>query len=235
MDAYMKIVEKLKTEVFGYEDYFKSIVDFYSPYFSYVELENFLFRVYNYKIDVVAETIVPRVMINSVQRLVTLADDIEKIRPQKNALKSFFLVVCIESLYSLARDKRKKYEMVIDFFENYISKEDQIYILERIERSFADDMFIPGHEFNESISIEIFARIISEVRNIFTHQGDYWSFNFASFDPDTPVLQSIIVEEERSKGKAKRLYEIRFDYDSFREICIKGFISYINKYIECGK
>jgi hypothetical protein len=234
VEEYNKLISKLEDGGFGFCEYFVEVVEFYKDYFqSATELEKFLFNVYEYPNDPDSETITPRIMINSVQRLVTLADDMDKVRPQKPALKVFFLAVCIESLYVNAKfDKRfKKYEMIIDFFENYISQYDKDFIINRIRRSLADDKFVPGKTFDSKITMEIFSRIINEVRNTFVHQGDYWSFNLAQSNSDYALMQDIVIEEEKSKGKYERIYEIRLDYDNFKAICIRGFINFIINYI----
>lgn len=234
MEDDKKTIARLEAEVLGVKEYFEEIIEFYNEFFdSSKDLEDFLLKVYRFPKNLENGEVVPRIMMNSVQRLVTLADDMELIRPNKSALKSFFIVVCIESLYFNAKlNKMSKYEMVIDFFEKYITNEDQKYILKTFNRSIADDKFVPGEPFKDEVNIEVFSRVINEVRNVFVHQGDYWSFNFAPSNSDHVLMQDIIVEEEKSKGKAKRIYEIMLDYNIFRQICVKGFINFINSYID---
>lgn len=123
MDEYNRILSKLEAEISGFREYFEEIIDFYKVFFkSYQDLEEFLFKVYSFPEDPVTETVVPRIMMNTVQRLFSLSDDMESVRPQKSALKIFFIVVCIESLYFNANlnNGLKKYEIIIDFFEKFI-------------------------------------------------------------------------------------------------------------------
>lgn len=76
--------------------------------------------------------------------------------------------------------------------------------------------------------------MINEVRNIFAHQGDYWSFNLNQVDSESSMLQDLFLEEERSKGKSERIYEIRLSFVEFRRICVRGCINFIDSYLYKG-
>lgn len=61
-------------------------------------------------------------MINSIERLITIADDMEIIRKGKHNLKIFYFVVCIETLYVLAGVELNKGMMVKDFLITTLMK-----------------------------------------------------------------------------------------------------------------
>ena len=185
------------------------------------ELNSFVTILLNY-----SKSSVPRYMINYVERLVTLSDDIEKIRPGKDSLKIFFMVVCIESLYKLSdiklfpnRKRDPKNEVIIDFFQSYLSEADKQYILENFR-----------HE-TELITIESFALMIYQIRNNFTHEGIYWKFLFSpnhlSFE--TEIYTRIRKDDKR---EAKYKFDISLSYSDFREMCIKGYINFIKQYFK---
>jgi hypothetical protein len=194
-------------------------------------------------------------MILTVHNILEIVDDIEKIRPGYDGLKIFFYVVCIESLIELSLDGQKTSgaAMVIEFFENYILEKDKIYILEKVKRSLADELYDPSkkeseteHQYeertaqnkiytngfcSEEINIEIFARMITEVRNVFAHQGIYYGFSFP--DTEYPMINSINICEKYGKKnnvKVERIYDVGLSYSDFKKICIYGFINFINKY-----
>lgn len=163
---------------------------------------------------------VPRRMLNSVERLITLADDTEIIRPGKHSLKIFFFVVCIGSLYTLAEIDMNNTMMVIDFFDKYLSKSDRVLIENSFQRNLADEKFnayqkngeteeqyelrmstVIDRSFSTQVSIEIFARVINEFRNSFAHEGDYWGFHFA--DGDHGVMNKVVVAENHDESKQK--------------------------------
>lgn len=201
---------------------------------------------------------VPRRMLNSVERLITLADDTEKIRPGKHSLKIFFFVVCIESLYTLANINMNKTMMVIDFFDKYVSESDKVLIKDSFQRNLADEKFhvhqkkdeteeqyklrmstVVDHTFNTQVSVEVFARVINELRNSFAHEGDYWGFHFAEGDHE--VINTVVVAENHEESKQKnkgeiegfqRIYTVNMSYEQFKLICIRGFIQFVRSHFE---
>ncbi|KUO71439.1 MAG: hypothetical protein APF81_09050 [Desulfosporosinus sp. BRH_c37] len=249
--------EELKDELYcqfiqvkSNEELLPELLEFYQEFSEdYVELEAFIREALFYQ-----ESNIPRKMINIVEWLVKLADDIEIIRKGKDGLKIFFLVVCIEALYVLANpeDGQNKLTMVIDFFENHISEEDREHIQKNIKRSLADarfNVFRQDHEsheelerrtgekidwsFNTDVSIEIFAKMINEVRNMFAHEGNFWDFHFC--DGDIPLMNFLTLAETREQFKLRqrqeRIYTITLTYADFRRICVKGYMGFIRKYL----
>lgn len=168
----------------------------------------------------------PRRMINSVERLVTLSNDIEKIR-KRESLKIFFLVVCIETLYSLRcehlKTKMKKIDMVIDFFTNFIALDDQDKICKDVEISICG--------MNPQIvatDMEVFALIINEIRNIFAHEGNYWSFSFA-YD-DVPIINVVTSSICKGSEKSELSVSTSLYFEDFKRICVNGYINFIDTF-----
>lgn len=256
-DMQAELYEQFLWVVSG-EEILSELLAFYQEFLDdRSELERFLGQAVFYP-----NNNVPRRMVNTVERLVTLADDIEQVRKGKDGLKIFFLVVCIESLNVLANPQTatSKVGMVIDFFENHICPEDKEFVLQMVTRSLADQRFnvykedfesVEEYEirqtqkvdrsFTTSITIETFARIINEVRNIFAHQGSYWEFHFS--DGKIPIINGLHLAESREesnlvkKGKQQmeeRIYDINLTYPDFREICVKGFMNFIRNYMDLG-
>ncbi|NLI92503.1 MAG: hypothetical protein GX434_09955 [Peptococcaceae bacterium] len=249
--------EELQSELYGQfiqietnEQLLPELIQFYQEFTEdQTELESFLREALFYQ-----ATNIPRRMVNIVEWLVTLADDIEQIRKGKDGLKIFFLVVCIETLNVLANPEegKSKLEMIIDFFKNQIYQEDKVHILGNIKRSLADSRFNVFREeyetqeehksriaeeidwsFNTEISIETFARMINEVRNIFVHEGNFWEFHFS--DGDVPLMNILRLAENfqefKRKRREERIYDINLTYKEFRRICVRGYINFICKYI----
>ncbi|PKM75831.1 MAG: hypothetical protein CVU90_15650 [Firmicutes bacterium HGW-Firmicutes-15] len=232
---YREISIELNNRFPVYQEYFDLLVDFYKDYIIDInELKKFMESVFNYHKD--QNNNIPRLMINNTMRLATLANDMEKIRPGKDALKIANLITCIETLYYISGKKKdrngqklNKVGTIIDFFGTYISAEDEKYILQKVRRSLADDSFIPGEPFEQKINMGIFARIINETRNIYLHEGDYWSNSLSHMD--CPVLYIMNVEEVRRTGKQERVYEYELKYEELHQIFLRAFINFIEQYM----
>ena len=62
--------------------------------------------------------LIPRRMLNCVERLVSAAKDMEQIRRGKDIFKIVYLVTCVETLQKLkGRNDLDKKEMLFDFFD----------------------------------------------------------------------------------------------------------------------
>lgn len=79
--------------------------------------------------------LIPRRMLNCVERLVSAAKDMEQIRRGKDIFKIVYLVTCVETLQKLkGRNDLDKKEMLFDFFENYTSACNKQYICKHFSR-----------------------------------------------------------------------------------------------------
>lgn len=119
-----------------------------------------------------------KIMMHQVQRLVSLADDIDQIRPNREALRLFFLIVCAENIAKLHANfgrEGKSYFYVQNFFEKFVSSADR----KVLESSIVDSQF-------HMLNLEQVARLLYDVRCDVVHEGNYWSFQFAF--PDIPAI-----------------------------------------------
>lgn len=248
MEAYWRFITILNDE-----NLLPELLNFYTPFASDTEeiaaLIKRALRLINNNI--------PRRMLNSVHRLITLADAMEQVRPGKDSLKIFHFVVCIETLFHLRDgDVANKTQAVIDFFENYMDANDKLNILGNFRRSLGDERYRltrlhyesetehsqrtqNPHWLSTEISIETFARIINEIRNCFAHEGDYWNFNFAK--SDMSMMNALTIAETRSESSLKRrgitqglrrVYEVDLTYELFKGACIRTFLEFTRTYMK---
>ncbi len=213
-DAYTELGLLYASVINDEQHLYPKLLEFFSPYVSdKEEIAAFITQVLRLR-----QNLIPRRMLNSIERLVTLADDTEIIRPGKHPLKIFYFVVCIETLYSLSGSNLSKLGMVKDFFNSYILEQDKQLILNGFRRDLSDNRFNvhrqPEETFvqyearlngptvdrtlNTQVTMEIFARVINELRNCFAHEGDYWKFHFA--ESDHTVMNSLIVAEKEKSS-----------------------------------
>ena len=121
-----------------------------------------------------------KIMMHQTQRLVTLADDIAKVRPQKDALQVLFLMICAENIAKLfdnfeGEGQSRKY--VRRFFEEFVVGADR----QVIEGSIVKDTFPPL-----ALNLVEVADTLYSVRCDVVHEGQYWGFQF--HDGDTPMI-----------------------------------------------
>lgn len=161
----------------------------------------------------------PRKMVNTVKRMVSLADDTEGIRPGRDSVKIVFLVTALESLYHLAGSQKSKADMVRHFFQSGMPQPKRELILAKVTR--VKDSSGPPAE-GIPISMEEFADIILEVRNTFAHEGIYWGFSFGRRLNTLPV-----------RGES-RAYEVNLTFGEFRKALVAGMINHVSSYISRG-
>jgi len=205
---------------------------FYSPYFdTQTELENFLFDALDYE----KGSLEKRQMLYQVQRFVTLANDIDKLRPGRDCLRMLFVKICLESLCSLSGYTSKPlfYDVFIDCF----SQDGKAYILDNFKLSSFDDEFC-GHiyEASHELTLNDFFEIIRFTRNMVVHQGIYWEMQFFAYDDDSTWLASIETTEKilksyayQSKNSRSRTYhfETTMKYERFIFYFIEACVNYI--------
>ncbi|MUG85712.1 hypothetical protein GNP92_05015 [Paenibacillus timonensis] len=248
MDLYFHFITVLNDE-----DLLPKLMEFYAPFVSDKdELAAFISSALRLRSNPV-----PRRMLNSAHRLITLADQMDEVRPGKDSLKIFYYVVCIESLYFLRNgDAENKTLTIVDFFTNYIEEHDQQLIMDRFHRNLADEKYnvhqrpdetydeylerlntSVDRTFNTRVSMDVFARVINEIRNCFAHEGDYWNFHFASGSHS--VMNSLIVAENQVESGLKRkriieglkrIYSVDLTYEQFKAACIRGYLQFIRAY-----
>lgn len=162
----------------------------------------------------------PLRIMNTIERLMSLEEDVVRIRPREG-LTLFFLVVCIESIYVFSETDLKW--KVTDFFTNHVAPTDQEDLIRGIQRSLSDDSI---RERGRELSIETIARLISKVRNTFAHEGVYWTFHFADEDR-VPTLNIIKLKEASGEDEAEHSYEVTLTLEEFKSIVIRGCIRFL--------
>lgn len=192
-------------------DYLDKLRLFYEDYFeSDKEYNEFLNLVFHNElnqgetVEIEDSILIPRKMLNTTMRLVSVANDIEQIRQGKDVFKIVFLVSCIETLQKLKGVKISKSKMVKDFFTNFISSNDKKVLLSKCRLSLANDSLIES-QINQQISIEKFSNLINEIRNCAVHEGEYWDFTFKTQADDYWLMFSI----------GKLMYETKLEYREF--------------------
>ena len=146
-----------------------------------------------------------KIMMHQIQRLVSLADNIQKTSENRDALKLFFLIICAENVSKLQAnyiddDKSKFY--VQQFFVNFVSSADRSLL----ERSFVDSTF-------KMLSLHEAIGFLYKVRCSLVHEGNYWSFQFAY--PDMPVMCG------------EHLLTVKIKFEQLRDIVIRSGINAI--------
>lgn len=239
-------MESLFDKVGFIKEYRAEFTEFYKPYFnSEKELNDFFIQVF--KNDALDKT--PRRMLNQIQRFVSLTNDIEIIRPDRDALRIVFLRTCIESLCRLGNknDEEKERKDKKFFFSRYFTEEDKQYILDNfvfkgLEPYYYMDeksKLLFDNKANYSLTIDDFGMILFKVRGMVVHEGDYWSMQFFSRDNEYTWCVSMETDETLigdyipEKGKpVSYCFETTLNYECFINCFVKGCISYVQHYID---
>jgi len=143
-----------------------------------------------------------KIMMHQTQRLVSIADDLPKLRPKRESLQLLFLMICVEHISKLHDDftgegQSRKY--VKRFFNEFLSQSDK----DKLGTSFIDNAAMPMAALNFEKVIDL----LYDVRCDVVHEGKYWGFSFrdgstpmVNVDPDVNVhltlmdLRNIIVK-----------------------------------------
>ena len=142
----------------------QALLSFYSPYFSEMkETEDFVERIYGYDWN----NRIPRQMLYQVERFITLAEDIDKIRPGRDGLRVVFIKTCMEALAYLGNKEPK---MFYPEFEACFSKEGEKYILDNFQL-IGFEQEIHGMKYTETydLCIQDFLLIIKAIRDKVVH------------------------------------------------------------------
>lgn len=157
----------------------KKWVDFYEPFFSdEAEATRFVEKYEELHLDSPYHP--AKIMMHQTQRLVTLSDDLPKIRPGKESLQLLFMLICAEhvaKIYDHFEGEGKSRAYVRYFFENLLSKEEQDHLKIGIIKWDRKP-----NTLRETIDT------LYDVRCDVVHEGHYWGFSF--HDGNTPMLNS---------------------------------------------
>lgn len=182
---------------------------------------------------VVDAVFIPRRMLNTVERLVSAARDMDQIRRGKDVFKIVYLVTCVETLQQLGGKDSSKKNLLFSFFDDYTSEEDKSYISKRFKH---DDEEKTNREED---SFQQFVGLINEYRNCAAHEGDYWNYCFNNnVDRDVfPVtlIMKIDLDSYSRKNKKEHYFQTQLSYKDFETVFVRTCISYIKQYVaECS-
>ncbi len=178
------------------------------------------------------DVFIPRRMLNSVERLVMAARDMEQIRRGKDIFKIVYLVTCIETLQKLSGKDKSKKDLLFSFFEDYVSDEDKSFISKRFKHDDEDSQTIKNDSFKQ------FVGVINEYRNCAAHEGDYWNYCFNNnADRDTWPIQFILkidLTNFSPNNKKEHCFHTQLSYNDFETIFIRACITFIKKYVDAS-
>lgn len=217
------------------EKYLLETKEFYYPYFSNEDsLDLFINHIFQFDWN----DRKPRQMLFQVQRFVTLATEIDKIRPARDGLRMLFLKCCMESLAKLSDMKTTAF---YNSFATFFSEEGKKHILDNFSLSFIEHSE-NGMEIDENfdLSIDDILSIIKAMRDMVVHEGNYWELQFFAYDDDSSWLTYIETEEpllskntyaNESKQLVTYHFETTLKYENFKHYFVEACINFINNYI----
>lgn len=243
------------------DKYKQETVDFYRRYFN-SEDEMLSFFVLVFSSDANMDCI-PRMMMNRVKRLVSLAIDIVKIKVGADALQVVFFQTCIEALYKLRNKPDEKRDR---FFLDYCTPADQKYIIDNFELvaisadktddNASSSTDSPDQVIYVDMELTLFADLLSEIRTIALHEGDYWSIHTFNSEKDSWLITGVTSQKKSIKKKIKKIYttysdsitggifnildctdnthyaiKTTLDFQQFTFIFVKAGIKFITDYI----
>lgn len=228
--------EELFESVGFVKEYYSQMSDFYRGNFESEE-DMIAFFVNVFKNDENDKN--PRRMMNQVQHLVSIANDMDKIRPGRDPLRIFFIKTCLEALCALSGTKKTTF---YESFPAYMSAEGKAYILDNFSLTGFDDMYMSHtYEASHNLTIDDFFEIIKAVRDIVAHEGNYWEMQFFARDDDSTWLATLETDRKILKAykylyqdKMIRTYsfETTMQYDQFVHYFVEACIAYIVAYID---
>ena len=122
-----------------------------------------------------------KIMMHQTQRLLSLSDDIPRIRPGKQSLQLLFLIICAEyiaKMHDNFKGEGKSKYYIHRFFDQFVDEADHRILANSFSRH--DDTLMELHEVVD---------ILYSVRCDVVHEGQYWDFNFCN---GTPVFNTYI-------------------------------------------
>ena len=160
-------------------------------------------------------------MLNAVQRFVSVANDIDTIRPGDDPFKIILLITCIESLQTQRRKIFKtKRNMIVDFFDTFTSFDDSEYIRNHFETNPDDFYDIPKS------GPVLLAEALYAIRNAAVHNGDCWDLLF----PDNNMDLLITVPGKNHQSERK-CYINGISYSKLEHIFVRTCMKLISHYV----
>lgn len=216
------------------KEYYLKLVAFYMSFFpDEKETKTFIDRMYT----VDPENRIPRQMILQVERFVTLAEDIEKIRPARDGLRIVFIKACMESLVYLGKDDKTAF---FSKLASCFSEEGKNYILSHFrltgfEQTCHDTTYWDSYD----LTMDDFLRVIKAVRDRTIHDGVYWETQFFAKDDDSIWVTTLNTCDKILSGyqysKKERIeytFETTLQFSRFKHYFVEACINYIAKYVD---
>jgi len=165
---------------------------FYNSHFtSPDEAEQFVESCENHSNNVV------KILMHQTQRLISLSDDIQKIRPHDETLQLLFLIMCVENISKLQDDntcESKSYFYVKNFFNDFLSDDDK----DLLRKGFIHN----SENLSHPLTFEEVVEMLYKIRCDVVHEGNYIGFVFhdgisgmVNIDPD--VIADISLQDVR--------------------------------------
>lgn len=198
-------------------------IDFFSPLFPnrsdfFVFLQTIVFHRGNNR---------PLRMLNHAKRLMNLSDQMSSHILNHKDLSILFIVSAIESVskQSYRYIETQKQMVLIQFFEKYLSEDEQNFIRNKNKISIDND-----YKYWSEITLEQFSLLLLTVRNFVVHEGIYWNMSFKM----NGISQINCIESKINKDgpKIEVSYDIGITFEELREMVIKGLIRMIEHEIE---
>lgn len=188
------------------------LIEFYEPYFS--NDENKTREFIKQAVDTRQKRNI-RAIILQTQRLIYLADNADKIKPSRDALKLLFLIICAEAvakLYKNFEEEGQSRYYVKMFFQEICDPQDW--------DSLSGAIITDKPRRPSVLSSVEFVDFLYEVRCSVVHEGRYWEFRF----------------KDKSKlgvpfcyfGKTETTVVVGITYEELRDIIVRGAIKAIN-------
>lgn len=152
-------------------------VDFYAPFFpSRSEASVFV-----QQCEALPGPHAAKIIMHQGQRLVSLADDIPKIRPKRESLQLLFLIICAENIAKLAdgfEGEGQSRRYVGRFFERFLEQDEQ----HLLGRSLLD----ADDHLQRPLGFPRVLDFLYDIRCSVVHEGVYW--DLALHDGRMPML-----------------------------------------------
>lgn len=218
------------------QQYFLELKEFYSPFFpTSEELDVFIDKA----IQLDWDDRKPRQMLFQVQRFVSLATEIDKIRTERDGLRMLFLKCCMESLANLSNKKTKEF---YECFATFFSEEGKHYILDNFSLSFIEHSK-NGLTIHEGGNLDIadILSIIKAMRDMVVHEGNYWELQLFAYDKGSTWLTHIETNKQllsqatynnNSQKSVTYHFETTLQYEKFIYFFVEACKNYIANYIE---
>ncbi len=116
---------------------------------------------------------IAKIMMHQTQRLLSIANDMPQIRPQREVLQLLFVLICAENIAKLHddyTDEGKSRYYVRKFFESFLSDSYQ----KKIGNGFIDN----EDNLLRPLGLRKAIDILYDVRCDVVHEGNYWGLSF---------------------------------------------------------